>query len=265
MREIGKEELKKLQLDILISIHEFCQQQNLRYSLSSGTLLGAVRHKGFIPWDDDIDIMMPRPDYERFIESYPGFNQNYEVQSYKNDDSYWFNFGKVFDNRTLFIEGAARNGVYVDIFIVDGFPDDEQEMSNILSEATLLVNRDLRWATKEYKVKTNFKDKILHFLKYQYRRHLVAKRQVTAKRIDDLFLCHAFEKSPMAGYFFFDFYEGILPRPVYEQYKSIQFEGYDFMSIVDTHTYLENVYGDYMKLPPVEQRVGRHNIHAFWL
>lgn len=265
MREIGKEELKKIQIAILVSIHEFCEQQGLRYSLCFGTLLGAVRHKGFIPWDDDIDIMMPRPDYERFRTTYPGFNPHYSVQSYHIDDSYWFNFVKVYDNRTLFIEDAARNGVFVDVFPVDGFPDDNQEIEHILDKATLLLNRDLRWATKEYKVKTQRKDFIPHYLKYMCRNLLVDSRQHTIKKIDNLFLSNSFDSSSMAGVFFFDKMLAILPKSLYEQYKLIQFEGYLFYCIDDTHRYLKSLYGDYMQLPPLEQRVGRHNIHAFWL
>lgn len=265
MREIGKEELKKIQITILRSIHEFCEQQNLRYSLSHGTLLGAVRHKGFIPWDDDVDIMMPRPDYERFRITYPGFNPHCSVQSYHNDDSYWFNFLKVYDNRTLFIECAARNGVYIDVFPVDGFPENQQERSSILDRATILLNHDLRWATKEYKVKILRKDYVLHYLKYQYRNLLVDSRQHTIIKIDDLFLNNPFDESPVAGMFFFDRMQAILPRLIYEQYKLIEFENSFFSCIEDTHVYLHSLYGDYMQLPPVEERVGRHNIHAYWL
>ena len=67
MKQINIEEIRKLQISILLYVHEFCKKNNIRYSLSGGTLLGAVRHKGYIPWDDDIDIMMPRPDYEHFV------------------------------------------------------------------------------------------------------------------------------------------------------------------------------------------------------
>ena len=265
MKEIGKEELKKVQLEILISIHEFCEQKGLRYSLSCGTLLGAVRHQGYIPWDDGIDIMMPRPDYEKFRKMYPGFKENHTVQSYHNDDSYWFNFLKVYDNRTLFIEGAARNGVYVDVFPVDGLPNAPEAIKRICVDATLLVNRDLRWTTKEYKVRTKRKDILLHRMKYQYRKHLVDSRKIVIKRIDRMFLGHSFENSPMAGIFFFNRMFGVLPRSMYENYKLMHFEDRLFYSVDDSHMFLESLYGDYMQLPPVEQRVGHHNIHAYWL
>lgn len=265
MKEIGKEELKIIQLDILKSVHDFCEQRGLRYSLTYGTLLGAVRHKGFIPWDDDIDIMMPRPDYEIFQRTYAGFNSDYSVQSYYNDASYWFSFIKVYDKRTLFVEAAARNGVYVDIFPIDGMPEEQEDINKIRNEVSLLVNHDLRWATKEYRVRTKKKDRILNYLKYQCRRFMVGSRLDTIKKIDEMFLGNAFESSPMAGIFFFDRMTAVLPRTLYEHYKPIQFEGHMFNSIGDTHLFLKCVYGDYMQLPPEEQRVGRHNIHAYWL
>jgi len=209
--------------------------------------------------------MMPRPDYETFRVSYPGFNSHYTVQSYHVDDSYWFNFVKVFDNRTLFVESASRNGVFVDVFPVDGFPESKQERDSILGRATQLLNRDLRWATKEYKVKTQSKDRIRHFLKYQCRSRLVDTRQQTIKNIDGLLMSNGFESSPLAGMFFFDRLLAVLSRSLYEQYKLIQFEGRSFYCVENTHVFLENLYGDYMQLPPVEQRVGMHNIHAYWL
>ena len=78
MKQIFIEEMRKLQISILLYVHDFCKENNIRYSLSGGTLLGAVRHKGYIPWDDDIDIMMPRPDYERFVNE---FNVNNKESS----------------------------------------------------------------------------------------------------------------------------------------------------------------------------------------
>lgn len=265
MREVSNEELKQIQMDILNSIHVFCTQHGLRYSLAYGTLIGAVRHKGFIPWDDDIDIMMPRPDYERFRNTYPGFNPHYSVQSFHVDDAYWFSFIKVLDTRTLLIENETRNCVYVDVFPVDGFPENHLDRDAISKTATSLLNHELRWATKEYKVKTKTKDCILHYLKYQYRKLFVESRRHTIKNIDELFLSNSFEDSLLAGLFFFDRLVAVLPRTIYEHYKLIEFEGASFCSIENIHEFLECVYGDYMKLPPEEQRVGRHNVLAYWL
>ena len=265
MKEIGKEELKRIQLDILLSIHRFCEDKGLRYSLSSGSLLGAVRHKGYIPWDDDIDIMMPRPDYEKFRRLYNGFNPYHTVQSYHNDDSYWFNYLKVYDNRTLFVEGASRNGVFVDVFVIDGLPQATQDLMKLKEDATQLVNRELRWVTKEYKSRTKSSEKFINFIKYIIRSHLVDSRSIIVKKLDDLFMQNSFDDSSLAGAFFFDRFFGVLPKQIYDNYTLIQFEGHMLKCVQDTHTYLECLYGDYMKLPPENERIGRHHIHAYWI
>ena len=101
MREIKFEELKNLQLDILLSVHDFCMKNGIEYSLAAGTLIGAIRHKGYIPWDDDIDISMPRPDYDKFICTFNQPNNYYQVIAMSNDREYGFPFAKVHDTRTF--------------------------------------------------------------------------------------------------------------------------------------------------------------------
>ena len=110
MRKISDEDMKALALTMLKDVAKFCDDHNIKYYLCGGTLLGAVRHKGFIPWDDDIDIMMPRPDYLRFLELYNGTNPRYVVKAIENDETYWRTFAKVFDTATHLEEPA----IYLD-------------------------------------------------------------------------------------------------------------------------------------------------------
>ena len=134
MKELSKNEIKTIQLDILQSIHQFCETNNIRYSLAYGTLLGAIRHKGYIPWDDDIDVMMPRPDYERFIQNYPNFCDRNIVQTYNNDNSYYLWCAKVYDNRTEQITFPTRSGVCVDVFPIDGLPDNLEDVRKYIKK-----------------------------------------------------------------------------------------------------------------------------------
>ncbi len=131
MQELTMSEIKMMSLDILKDIKRVCEELHLTYFLDSGTLLGAIRHNGFIPWDDDIDIVMPRPDYDRFCKEYNKFsNSNYYVSSLENSKNYFFSFAKVYDRRTKKIEHGTyllKQGLCLDIFPLDGYPDSVRE------------------------------------------------------------------------------------------------------------------------------------------
>lgn len=133
MKEIYFQEQKLIALEILKFVHRFCRDNNLRMFLSYGTLLGAIRHKGFIPWDDDVDIMMPRKDYEILLKSFPE-HPRYKLQCIKNDPKYTKAFATINDIRTFKEEYTIRNKfnknlcINIDIFPFDTFPDDNQEL-----------------------------------------------------------------------------------------------------------------------------------------
>ena len=129
MKRVTPEELKRIQLDLLQKTADFCEQNGLRYFLCGGTLIGAVRHKGYIPWDDDIDIAMPRPDYDRFINTFNKQENYYQVVSRENNHAYSYAFAKVYDNRTILQElhyKGSTFGVYIDILPADGVKDASQ-------------------------------------------------------------------------------------------------------------------------------------------
>ena len=101
-KAVSAEEIKTIQKSILRRVHDFCSEHQLRYYLTYGTLLGAIRHKGYIPWDDDIDLMMPRPDYLKFIELFEASDHgSFEVVSIQNKPKYFGNFAKIIDTRTI--------------------------------------------------------------------------------------------------------------------------------------------------------------------
>ena len=119
-------ELKQQQLDILKAFIKVCNKYNLEYFLVYGTALGAIRHKGFIPWDDDIDVAMPRKDYDKYIELQKEYEGTpYFIQTFKSDPCYIYNYAKLRDSSTTFLENAFKNhrinqGVFIDVFPVDG-------------------------------------------------------------------------------------------------------------------------------------------------
>ena len=118
MKRIPEEEYKKIGIDILLAVHEFCEKRNLKYVLFYGTLLGAIRHDGYIPWDDDIDIAMPREDYETFIRDFD--TTDYGVKSCFVDKGYYLPWAKVYDKKTI-----KREPIYVSKHFEIGFNIDE--------------------------------------------------------------------------------------------------------------------------------------------
>lgn len=165
MRLLTNKEVRKLQLAIMDDVHEFCIKNNIRYSLGGGTLLGSIRHKGYIPWDDDIDLMMPRPDYERFLKEYKGKEPYFEIDYYTNDPQYISAFAKVIDNRTYTVGPNIIDdkNVFIDIFPVDGMPEKNELKPYVEQIQTMLEN--LRKNGKYYLFEKSLPKKVMFFIK----------------------------------------------------------------------------------------------------
>lgn len=142
-RQISDEEVRKLELEILIKFAEYCEKYHLRYFLAYGTLIGAIRHKGFIPWDNDVDVVMPRPDYNRFMQLIKDENIGEYFRVLDYHDVKTFPFAKVVDNRTKLSEKFLITdtlGIYIDVFPMDGLPDDERKRKKIEKRLRYIIN-----------------------------------------------------------------------------------------------------------------------------
>ena len=138
-RRITIEELKRVQLEILDMVTQFCDANGIRYWLDSGTLLGAIRHKGYIPWDDDIDLGMLREDYERFVSVFNESNDRYRVLSFEWNPDFGFPFAKVCDTTTVLYEPDERGrkmAINIDIFPYDRAPDDDAVANEMFDRRT---------------------------------------------------------------------------------------------------------------------------------
>lgn len=263
-RKINDAEVRKLELEILINFSKYCEKYNLRYFLAYGTLIGAVRHKGFIPWDNDVDVVMPRPDYDRFMELVreERIGEHFHVLDYH--DVKTFPFAKVIDNRTRLSEKylvTDTMGVYIDVFPLDGLPDDVRKRKRLEKKAAIYYKL---YAFTNYRFNegsTKLK-KIIKNIMYPFSR-IISSRWICEK-LNKLCEKYSFDQSK----FVTNIVWGYLPsecisKEVFESSDRCEFEGHFFDIPVGGGKWLNRIYGDYMKLPPEEERI-IHYFEAEW-
>lgn len=261
MKVIEFEEVKRIQLDILDDIAKFCKENGLRFFLAYGTLLGAVRHKGYIPWDDDIDIHMPRADYEKFIELYNSKNGNNEVITHEINCKYHVPYAKVFRKGTFVDELFYRKsvfGVYVDIFPIDGIKSKLQAYICGQCIRFMYIKTSIFCDKQTLARKTRLL--ITKAILLPFSEHLILK---TIKKISTLYTIDDCEK--VCSFGSRTALREILPKTVFEDSETMTFEGKEYEIPKGYDIYLKSKYGNYMQLPPEKDRVSTHGSVASWL
>ncbi len=249
-REIQLEEL-----NILLKVKKIIENNNLRYSLTGGTLIGAIRHKGFIPWDDDIDICMPRPDYEKFVNIFMDQNtdSNLELKCPENGTSFQ-PFAKVVNKKIELIDHSIcdqeRRYLWVDIFPIDGISDNrkkaEKDFDKVKKIARLLYISHYSVLKDKY---SSTKKKIIKLLIKPYALLYDCKSIIKiAKKYD-------YNSSKYVGNITWGCgYGEINLKEDLDEVIDWEFEGYKFKVFKGYDAFLRNVYGNYMELPPIEKR-----------
>ena len=262
-------ELQKCQFKILKEFIRVCKENNLQYYLVGGTCLGAVRHKGFIPWDDDIDVAMPRKDFEKFVTLQDKFKEKYFIQTYKTDKNFIYNYAKVRDSSTTYIENfyachQFNHGVWSDVLPLDGMSYVDmpakklaKKVNHLWFDTYLMYLPSLK---RKLRLKTLWKDIPLNIVAYlffflnvgHYRNKLIDKRN---KKID-------YDKAYLVGNICgTNPKKEAMPRVIFEEGTVGEFEGIEVILPKDYDKYLTLLFKDYMKLPPEDKRYGHHK-HA---
>lgn len=257
-RVLSLAEIKELELQMLSVFSEFCETHNLTYYLCGGTLLGAIRHKGFIPWDDDIDVCMPRADYDKFIKLYSQLDDNiYEVRS-NQLHNFSAPFAKLVDTRTdvsrVYSDSDRTKHLWIDIFPVDGLPHSIEEVGNIYKRC----NRYRSILKLTDCIPGEGKSKLKAYLKYILKpmANLYGQKRCV-NNIEAVAAEHTYEASTYVGIVTNGLY-GVGERMLkseFEQSVMVEFEGKQYPTFSCWDTYLSGIYGDYMTLPPEEKRV----------
>lgn len=266
MKELEKNAYKRIPLEILNNFADFCESHGLHYSLAYGTLLGAIRHKGFIPWDDDVDVFMMRDEYERFRELY--YSDRYPFVDMMIDKNHPVEMGKLYDSNTvIYTYGHVRRkyGLFVDVIPVDNVPTDEDERRKWLSKIHTWskLNQLLHLSTKDLKASNiSVCKKVLY--------SFVGILPITSfvhHRLERLFCKYRDVDTELVGMPMF-IHNGnsikTYPKRIFNSYTWIEFEKRQYMVMTGYEEFLRLAYGDYMQLPPEEQRVGHHDIIAYY-
>lgn len=252
------EKLKEIEIEIFKSFIQICEANNLRYYLLGGTLLGAVRHQGFIPWDDDIDVGMPRQDYEIFLKiAQENLPKHLFVQTHSTDKENPLCYCKIRNSNTTFLESSCKNfkmnhGIFIDVFPLDNYPCDKKSQKKFIRKKKF-YNRMLE--SKYITQNKSFSSKIKGFV-LKCVAKFVSLEKIIQKR-DAMYISQTNESIWANNGGAWGVKE-ICPASWYGEGVDLVFEGIKVKVPEKYELWLTQVYGDYMKLPPEEKRVTHH-------
>lgn len=263
MRAINGEELKQIQISILDEIDKFCKENKINYWLDNGTLLGAVRHKGYIPWDNDLDIGMLREDYDIFIRNFNNHNSKYKVHCYENDKNHFYAFAKVYDSDTILYEpdiNGDKISVNVDVFVYDNAPANEYKLS------IMYKYRDIySLFNTMYRMHDSPRGNFIRKLNVKILRQLIhlLPRRLYIKKLVNNSKRYADKNTDYVGNFT-SISKIKASKSIFYEMIDIEFEKKFYPVPKKYDEWLKLFYGDYMVLPPKEKRIP-HSCEAYYL
>lgn len=270
-KEFTIEKVQELEFGILKYIKELCEKYSIRYYLAYGTLIGAVRHKGFIPWDDDIDIMMPRNDYKRLLsilekDSHP----YYKLISYETNDLFQVPLPKIVDTRTVLIQDydiiePVPLGVYVDIFLMDGAGNDYEQAVKQYNQAFYFYQLWKKSRLKLFPSSMSHIRGLLRWIKNCF--YIMKGGHFYMRQLSDYNSQFSFDESKYVATFetgTSDARKCIWEKSDFEPARNLEFNGELFLVPNNYDKVLKSEYGNYMVLPPLEKQVSHHRYNLEW-
>ena len=271
MIEMTARELQLFCLDILKDVHSFCVKNNIGYSLAYGSLLGAVRHRGFIPWDNDVDIYMLRSDYERFVNSYK--SDKYEIAFFGEKSKYdcLIAYARVFDVKRSVAKNSnwvnADAGVWIDVFPVDVVPPNKRDFEVLYQRYYNYWKRIQKKRVQFYHLSNaESLTKMVRLLVHKmvsingFRGHAMQENYIKCIRREaesgNEFVSQlaVMDNGPVEHF----------PASLFSNLCLLEFEGCSFFSLADYKQVLGAIYGDYMKMPPPEKRIPHQSYIKFY-
>lgn len=262
MRKLQLEEVKKIQMSILDFVATFCDNNGIQYWVDSGTLIGAIRHKGYIPWDDDIDIGMLREDYNKFSKMFNCNNDRYKFVCLENTPGFYLPHGKVCDTSTVLYEpdeAGYKLSVNIDVFVYDNAPDSDSELKKMYDVRDRLRKIHTIQNLPVYDSGSLLKNCLKHirkiFYKTFYPKDCIERMILNAKK-------HSLSETTRVGNFTACTRMACNKR-VFDSFIDVEFEGKKYKAPVGYDEWLTSFYGDYMALPPKEKQVSHHRYMAY--
>ena len=260
-RQLNEEEIKELELGVMDYIHNLCQKENINYSLAYGTLLGAVRHKGYIPWDDDVDISLKRDEYDKLYQAVLRDNDPiYKVASWENDARYPYSFYRVYDARTVYennyIENDIDLGICVDVFPFDYYADVNKEMVKLDTYRRLSVYTLYGIHSKNAGLKNIIRYLLVLVFRLTRVKTWNKKMNLLSMQANDSdSIDYLMENKRTSTKFEKTLLDKVMDSP---------FEDRTYKIPEASHQILSAIYGDdFMEIPPIEKRVKHDDFVAY--
>lgn len=269
MKKLTTQELQSISIEILKQVTDLCEELHLRYALIYGTLIGAVRHHGYIPWDDDVDIMMPRPDYDKLLLYLSSHKlPNLTLFNRQTCPSYPYMISRISDDRYILEmenEESVGMGVFIDIYPYDGLGKTKEEAKEFGLKGDRLSSLCYQSTRKHFAIETTTST-VRKLIKYPV--FLVSKligKDFFQNKLDKLARVKDYEESEYIGCVIWLSWgeKDIFPRKWFDETIMMPFDKYQFRVPKYYDEVLRHEYGDYMQLPPEKDRIGHHYFKAY--